>query len=88
MANIIVSKLDSDQITRLSYDEANAAMRQIGVGGTLVPDKYSRIVLTYITSGNGAGSIGTVTYYDGATLICVLNLTYDVSDRLVDVERT
>ena len=88
MANIIVSKLDADQITRLSYDEANAALRQIGVGGTLVPEKFDAVDLEYIVAGNGAGSIGVVTYKLDSSSIATLTLSYDVSDRLINVIRS
>lgn len=80
---MITSKLDANQIQKLSFDEANEAVRSIGIGGKLVPDVYSRIALTYDSSEN----IQTVSYYDGATLVCVLNLTYDGSNRLINVER-
>jgi hypothetical protein len=88
MANIIVSKLDAAQVARLSFDEAKAAVRVIGVGGTLVPDIYDDMVLTYIVSGNGTGEIGTVTYSLLGDAVAVLTLTYDGSNRLIQVTRT
>lgn len=88
MSNIIVSKQDADQIIRLSYDDATRALKMLPVGGNLVPDKYTSIVLTYIVAGNGAGQIGTVTYFNDVVQVALLTLTYDVSDRLIQVVRT
>lgn len=85
MSNIISSKLDANQITRLSFDEANQAMKSIGIGGSLVPDKYTSITLTYV---GATTDINTVTYFDGATQICTLTLGYDGSNRLTSVTRT
>jgi hypothetical protein len=87
MSNIIVSKLDANQIQRLSFDEANAAMKTIGVGGTLVPDSFDDTQITYIVSGQGIGQIGLVEYYSNNILIASLQLTYDISDRLIRVQR-
>ena len=42
---IIISKLDAAQIARLSFDEANDAVKTIGVGGALVPEKYDKLAL-------------------------------------------
>ena len=78
---MITSKLDANQIQKLSFDEANEAVRSIGIGGKLVPDVYSAITLTY----DGAGNIATVVYLDGATTVAQLNLTYDGSNRLIQV---
>lgn len=88
MANIIVSKLDADQITRLSYDEANAAMKTISVGGSLVPQSYDEISLTYVTVGNGVGEIETAVYKLNSVTIATLTLSYNVANKLINVVRS
>jgi len=52
-----------------------------------VPAKYDEITLTYISSGNGVGKIGTVGYKLSAVLLTTLTLTYDSSNRLVGVSK-
>lgn len=57
----------------------------------LVPSSHDYIVQTYITSGNGTGQLGTVTFKSGGaagTTVALLTLTYDASDRLISVEKT
>lgn len=88
MATPNFTKLDPGQVLKGSYDEANEALKIIGVGGNLVPDRFSRIELTYITSGPGTGEIGTVIYKLDGTTIATLTLEYDISNNLVAVERT
>lgn len=80
---MIVSKLDASQIQKMSFDETNRAMRNISIGGKLVPEVYSAITLTY----DGAGNIATVTYLDGSTTIAQLTLGYDGSNRLISVSK-
>lgn len=81
----IISKLDADQVIRKSYDDDSGALKVLGVGGNLVPDKYDHIVLTYVPAKD---LIQTVTYSLGGSDICTLTLTYDGTDRLTEVERT
>ncbi len=88
MANILVSKLDADQITRLSFDEANAAMKTIAVGGSLVPQKYDEISLTYVAAGNGVGEIETATYKLNSATIATLTLSYNIANKLINVVRS
>jgi hypothetical protein len=84
----IVSKLDADQVMRKSYDDAVEALKTIGVGGTLVPEQYDAIALTYVPSGNGAGEIQTVTFSKDGSDIATLTLTYDGVNRLSTVTRS
>lgn len=84
----IITKLDADQAIRKSYDDENEALKVILQGGTLVPDTFDRITLTYIVSGDGTGEIGTVSYYNGVNNIAVLTLSYDSANRLIDVVRS
>lgn len=81
---MISSKLDSNQVIKKSFDETNAAIKTIGAGGSLVPEKYNSISLTY----DGSGNIATVTYYDGAVQVAMLSLTYDGNNRLTQVVRS
>lgn len=90
-SNSPYSQLDQRQVTVQSFDEANDALRVIGVGGSFVVNGYDYIALTYVASGNGQGEIETATYKTGGssgTTIAVLTLTYDASNRLSTVTRT
>lgn len=60
----------------------------INVGGTLVPERYDNIELTYVASGDGVGEIETVTYYLAAAQVAMLTLSYDGSNRLISVVRS
>ena len=93
--------LDPSQVIKDGYDEAAQSHRveitgnapggtpfKVEVLGSLVPQPYDEIVLTYIPSGNGAGQIGTVTYKLATVFVALLTLTYDGSNRLIDVTRT
>jgi len=58
--------------------------------GSLVPEKYDYIILTYVASGNGEGEIETVTYKlggSGGTTTAVLTLTYNSDNCLVTVTK-
>lgn len=55
------------------------------LAGALVPAAFNEIDLTYITSGNGTGQIGTATYKLAAATVKTLTLTYDASNRLSSV---
>ena len=80
---MITSKLDANQIQKLSFDEANEAVRSIGIGGKLVPDVFDAILLAY----DGSDNITMVTYQSGGDTVAVLNLVYDGSNRLTSVTR-
>lgn len=84
----IFSKLDADQVIRKSYEDSAEALKVIQIGGNLVPEKYDNIALTYVLSGNGVGEIQTVTYSLSGNDIAVLTLSYDGSNRLINVQRT
>ena len=90
MANTMVG-LDANQVIRSTAVElasGELAQKVAVLGGNLVPQQYDQITLTYITSGNGTGEIGTAVYkYDGNT-VATLTLTYDGSNRLTDVIRS
>jgi len=47
--------------------------------------EYDEIDVTYIAAGNGAGEVGTVVYSFAAAPVATLTLTYDASNRLINV---
>lgn len=81
------TKFDSNQTIIFSYDEIAKAHRVIGVNA-LIPLAYDSISLAYITSGDGIGEIGTVSYFKDFDLIAMLSLVYDDQNRLVSVTRS
>jgi len=78
--------LDEGQIFRAIYDKPKVAIRTLAFN-SLVPEDYDEITLAYITSGNGTGEIGTVLYKKASVTVAALSLTYDSSNRLIDVLR-
>lgn len=85
MANRM-SQRDADQAIREAYSADDAAFRNINIA-SLVPEAYNEIDISYITSGNGVGEIGTVQYINNGELVATLTLQYDSSDRLINVTR-
>lgn len=82
------SKLDAPQIIREVFDASTESIQVKSVGGSLVPDIYDSIVITYVVSGNGIGEISTASYKLDNVIIATLTLTYDGSNRLIEVVRT
>lgn len=94
MANRL-SPLDANQVIKTaglnigsSSDPNGGGLNVYSIGGTLVPEKYNDLQLTYVAAGNGVGEVETVTYFLDATEICTLTLTYDASNRITRVQRT
>ena len=59
-----------------------------GIGDFQIPS-YDYLALTYVSSGNGAGEVETVTYKTGGsagTTVATLTLTYNSSDEVALVE--
>jgi hypothetical protein len=86
-----LNRLDSEQVIRSSAVELESgelATRVAVFGGNLVPNEYDKIELTYITVGPGTGEIGTVVYKFDSNTVATLTLTYDGSNRLIDVARS
>lgn len=92
-----LSQLDANQVIRRSGADLSDAGNQslptgglgvVNLGGTLVPEKYDQIDLTYVTSGNGVGEVETATYFLEGNQIAVLTLSYDSSNRLASVVRS
>lgn len=86
MANNL-KKLDFQQIIRSTYDESSNSLQTQSMG-SLVPEPYDELVLTYVTAGNGLGEIETVTYKKDGSTIAVITLGYDGSDKLISVVRS
>jgi hypothetical protein len=69
-----LSDYDANNVLRDAHNKDAGALDVIAVNG-LVPARFSKIDLTYITSGNGIGEVGEALYYsDGnkqqQTIIC------------------
>jgi hypothetical protein len=65
--------------------EATLAALSAKTAGALVPQAFNEIALTYIVGGNGDGQIGTAVYKLATVTVRTLTLTYDDSNRLIDV---
>lgn len=61
-----LSDYDSNNVLRDAHNKDAGALDVVAVNG-LVPSRFSKIDLTYITTGNGVGEVGEALYYsDGA----------------------
>lgn len=90
-SNSPYSELDSRQVTVQSFDESRDALRTFNIGGSLVPEDFDYIALTYVAAGNGQGQPETVTYKKGGssgTTQAVLTLTYNSGNNVETVTRT
>jgi hypothetical protein len=79
---------DPGQVIEASFDPLYEAIDVRNIGGSLVPDLYDEIDLTYVVSGNGVGQIATATYKLQTLNIATLTLTYDSSNRISKVVRS
>lgn len=78
--------LDSNQAIKAVYDKEKIALRTIAFN-SLVPEDYDEVNLTYISSGNGTGEIGLVTYLKATSTVAILSLSYDSQNRIISVEK-
>jgi len=60
----------------------------VKVIGSLVPEHYDQIDLTYIIAGNGTGQIGVVVYKLLTVTIATLTLTYNASSQVISIVRS
>lgn len=60
----------------------------VSLAGSLVPENYDSVALTYVAAGNGAGKIETVTYKLDGDTIATLTLAYNGDDKLSTVTRS
>lgn len=86
--NAPYTHLDADQTLTQSFSEAEDALRVIGISGTIVPEIYDAIYLTYVAAGNGAGEIETVTYEYQSGTVAVLTLSYNSDNKLISVVKS
>ena len=81
-----------EQFATLTQDGAkNLLDVSATVIGSLVPNDYDYMALTYVAAGNGAGKVETVTYKtggSGGTTVAVLTLTYNSANKVATVART
>lgn len=82
------SLLDPGQIIKSAFDDASESFKIQNSGGTLVPEEYDEIDLTYIVAGNGSGEVGVVVYKLAGNTIATLTLAYDASNRLTQVVKS
>lgn len=86
-----LSQLDMQQVIRkqaVVLPDGSIAQQVSVLTGSLVPEQYDEIDLTYIVAGPGAGEIGTVIYKLNGSAIATLTLSYDGSNRLIQVLRS
>jgi len=81
------SQLDGNQVLQHSFDDVTGSLRQLDLSG-LTPVEHDELVLTYVAAGNGAGEVETVTYKLATVTQATLTLTYDTSDRVINVVRS
>lgn len=79
--------LDPGQAIKKAFDESTSSLQMKSISN-LISSPYDEIALTYISVGNGAGSVGTVTYKLAGNTVNTLTLTYDVNNRLIDVVKS
>ena len=85
--NTSLSNID----TSLNNIEADMALLEDRLAGSLVPEEFDYQALTYVAAGNGAGEVETITYKTGGaggSTVATITLTYDASDRVSTVTRT
>ena len=86
-----LSPLDADQVIRklVTITSSGALAQKVAmIGGSLVPKEYDQIEMDYIVAGPGTNEVGTVRYKFQGTLVATLTLTYDLSNRLINVARS
>lgn len=75
------------------FEVVNPAGQSLSVNvvNTLIPESYDSLALTYYSSGNGAGQVETVSYFEGGlagTLEATLTLNYNSAGQVSSVVRT
>ncbi len=68
--------------------ETTLALIEDRISGSLTPFEYDELTITYVAAGNGIGEIDTVVYELLASTVGTLTMSYDASDRLINVIRT
>lgn len=85
-----LSSLDANQVIKSTArtTESGGVATGTVILNSLVPSEYDQITLTYVAAGNGAGEVETATYKLNSVTVATLTLTYDASDRVIDVIRS
>jgi len=83
----MASSLDGNQTLQGAYVDENEAFRVTQLA-QLVPEIYDSIALTYVAAGNGVGEIESLVYSSNGTVVATLTLSYDASNRLINVSRS
>ena len=78
------TKLDASQVVREVFDADSESIKVKAVGGTLVPDTFDAIDLTY----NGNGDVATATYKLSGNTIATLTLSYNGLFQLTGVVKS
>ena len=79
--------------TELTLDAVLTQLEDLNarVAGSLVPETFDYLAITYVASGNGVGEIETVVYKTGGAggaTVATLTLAYDGSNRLSSTTRS
>lgn len=75
----------------LAAQAADIALIKDRLAGSLVPEQYDYIALTYVTAGNGIGEVETAEYRSGGaggSTVATLTLAYDANNQLSTVTRS
>lgn len=81
------SALDGNQVLQHSFEDESGALRSLNLS-SLGSVEHDELDITYVTAGNGAGEIETVTYKLAGVTQATLTLTYDASNRIINVLRS
>lgn len=85
--NSTLSNID----TSLNNMEADLDELNSRLAGSLVPETFDYVSLTYVTVGDGIGEVETATYKlggAGGSTVATLTLAYDANDKLASVTRS
>jgi hypothetical protein len=87
IANVGFNDDGSTKSLKVKDDDANTALTALvdKLPAGLVPSKFDQIVTTYV---GATTDIATVVYKDAGVTVATLTLSYDGSNRLIDVTRT
>ena len=73
----------TDSVTTAQGDAGSQAW-PVGEVNKIVPKQFDRIDLTYVGTTD---FVRTASYYQGATLVATLTISYDGSNRITSVSR-
>lgn len=82
------SLLDPGQIIQTAFDDSTGGFSVQQLGGSLVPEEFDELSLSYVTSGFGIGELDQVVYKLNSVTIATLQFSYNASDQLIGVVRS